>query len=553
MSIYLNVRSPAAGQAGQAASVFGLENHGLTNLRTVYWNLSTAALYEEATFRGEATIAHSGPLVVNTGKHAARAVSDKFVVREETSEDRIWWGQYNRPISQEAFSALLARLQGYLQGRDVFVQDCFAGADPEHRMPVRIITELAWHSLFARTMFERPRLLDEYRNHVPDFTVIAVPGFEAAPLVDGTPTGTFIILNLGARVAIIGGSAYAGEIKKTVFTAMNFLLPLEGVLSLHAAANVGGSGHGAVFLGLSGTGKTTLSADPARNLIGDDELGWSANGVFNIEAGCYAKVIRLSPEAEPQIYACTQRFGTVLENVVLDPHSRRIDLDDDTLTENTRGAYPIDFIDNAVPSRTAGHPKHVVFLTCDATGVLPPIARLSPDQAVYHFMSGYTSKIAGTEVGLGIEPEITFSPCFGAPFMVLHPYEYARMLAERVVRHGVQCWLLNTGWTGGRFGVGKRISIRHTRALLHAALDGRLDDVVYRIDSVFGFEVPETCEGVPEEILDPASTWANREEYFSAYDALAARFDANFQLLSGVCPSEVAAAGPRWGGDRRAG
>ena len=552
MSIYLNVRSPAVGQAGKAASVFGLENHGLTNLRTVYWNLSTAALYEEATFHGEATIAHSGPLVVNTGKHTARAVSDKFVVREETSEDRIWWGQYNRPISQEAFSALLARLQGYLQGRDVFVQDCFAGADPDHRMPIRIITELAWHSLFARTMFARPRLLDEYRNHVPDFTVFAVPGFEAAPLVDGTSTGTFIILNLGARVAIIGGSAYAGEIKKTVFTVMNFLLPLEGVLSLHAAANLGDSGHGALFLGLSGTGKTTLSADPARNLIGDDELGWSANGVFNIEAGCYAKVIRLSPEAEPQIYACTQRFGTVLENVVLDPHSRRIDLDDDTLTENTRGAYPIDFVDNAVPSRTAGHPKDVVFLTCDATGVLPPIARLSPDQAVYHFMSGYTSKIAGTEVGLGIEPEITFSPCFGAPFMALHPYEYARMLAERVVRHGVRVWLVNTGWTGGRFGVGKRISIRHTRALLHAALDGRLDDVVYRIDTVFGFEVPETCAGVPAEILDPASTWADQDEYFSAYDDLAARFDANFELLAGVCPPEVAAAGPRRSGNGRA-
>jgi phosphoenolpyruvate carboxykinase (ATP) len=380
-----------------------------------------------------------------------------------------------------------------------------------------------------------------------------VPGFRAAPLVDGTPTGTFIILNLAARTAIIGGSAYAGEIKKTVFTVMNYLLPLEDVLSLHAAANVGDDGNGAVFLGLSGTGKTTLSADPSRNLIGDDELGWGTNGIFNIEAGCYAKVIRLSPEAEPQIHACTLRFGTVLENVVFDPHSRRIDLDDDTLTENTRGAYPIDFIENAVPSRTTGHPEHIVFLTCDATGVLPPIARLSADQAVYHFMSGYTSKIAGTEVGLGIEPEITFSPCFGAPFMVLHPYEYAWMLSERIVHHGVQCWLVNTGWTGGRFGVGKRISIRHTRALLHAALDGRLDDVAYRIDPVFGFEVPETCEGVPEEILDPASTWANRDEYLNAYDDLAARFEANFRLLADACPPEVVAAGPRGHGNGQAG
>ncbi len=545
MNIYLDVHSPASGEAAVAASQFGLQHHGLSGLRRAYWNLSTPALYEEAVFRSEARFGHMGPLLVDTGKHTARAAADKFVVREDSTEDKVWWGQYNRPFAPEAFSMLHARLAGYLQGRDVFVQDCFAGADPEHRLPIRVITQKAWHSLFARTMFQKPAHLDDYRRHVPEFTIIAAPGFQASPLVDTTRTETFIVANFREKLALIGGSAYAGEIKKTIFTVLNYLLPLDGVLSMHCSANVGPAGDTAIFFGLSGTGKTTLSADPGRRLIGDDEHGWSENGVFNIEDGCYAKVIRLSPEAEPQIYSCTRRFGTILENVVFDPVSRHLDLDDDARTENTRGAYPLDFIDNALPEKHAGHPKNVIFLTCDASGVMPPISRLTPEQAIYHFVSGYTSKIAGTEIGLGVEPEITFSACFGGPFMVHHPYEYARLLARKIVQHGAQCWLVNTGWTGGPFGIGKRISIHHTRKLLNAALSGSLAGVPYRKDAIFGFDVPTACEGVPSEILDPANTWGNREEYFRKYDALAARFIENFKLMAAGCPKEVAQSGPR--------
>jgi len=545
VNIYQDIPSPAAKQAGELASVFGLQNHGLTNLHRAYWNLPTAALYEEAIFRGEGFLAHQGPLVVNTGKHTARAAADKFIVQEQITEEKIWWGEYNRPYDPQKFSALHTRLQGYLQGRDVFVQDGYVGADPEYRMPIRIITEKAWHSLFARIMFLRPRTLDDFKRHVPDFTVIAAPGFLASPIVDGTRTETFIIANFAERLAIIGGSAYGGEIKKTIFTVLNFLLPLQDVFPMHCSANVGDEEDAAIFFGLSGTGKTTLSADPSRHLIGDDEHGWSDNGVFNFEGGCYAKVIRLSPEAEPQIYACTRRFGTILENVIYDPVSRRLDLDSDMITENTRGAYPLDYIDNYWPPKMAGHPRNVIFLTCDAQGVMPPIARLTPDQAIYHFISGYTSKIAGTEIGLGIEPTITFSTCFGGPFMVHHPYTYAEMLKARVLKHGVQCWLVNTGWTGGPFGVGKRISIRHTRTLLNDALSGKLHTVEYRPDPVFGFEVPMYCDGVPTEILDPANTWGNRQEYFRKYDALAARFIENFKLMLDGCPARVLEHGPK--------
>jgi len=545
MNIYQDIPSPAAKQAGELASVFGLQNHGLTNLHRVYWNLPTAALYEEAIFRGEGFLAHQGPLVVNTGKHTARAAADKFIVQEQVTEDKIWWGEYNRPYEPQKFSALVTRLQGYLQGRDVFVQDGYVGADPDYRMPIRIITEKAWHSLFARIMFLRPRTLDDFKRHVPDFTVIAAPGFLASPIVDGTRTETFIIANFAERLAVIGGSAYGGEIKKTIFTVLNFLLPLQDVFPMHSSANVGDEEDAAIFFGLSGTGKTTLSADPSRHLIGDDEHGWSDNGVFNFEGGCYAKVIRLSPEAEPQIYACTRRFGTILENVIYDPVSRRLDLDSDMITENTRGAYPLDYIDNYWPPKMAGHPRNVIFLTCDAQGVMPPIARLTPDQAIYHFISGYTSKIAGTEIGLGIEPTITFSTCFGGPFMVHHPYTYAEMLKARVLKHGVQCWLVNTGWTGGSFGVGRRISIRHTRTLLNDALSGKLQKVEYRPDPVFGFEVPKACDGVPTEILDPANTWGNRQEYFRKYDALAARFIENFKLMLDGCPAHVVEFGPK--------
>jgi phosphoenolpyruvate carboxykinase (ATP) len=545
MSPYLDIATPASKEAGLVAGVYGLENHGLTRLHRVYWNLPEPALYEEAIFRGEGRLSFMGPLVVSTGKHTARAAADKFIVREQTTEDKVWWGEYNRPFNPKNFSALFARVQGFLQGRDVFVQDCLAGADPDYRLPVRIVTEYAWHSLFARTMFLKPANTEAYRKHVPEFTVLFVPSFQASPLIDGTRTETFIVADFAQRLAIIGGSSYAGEMKKTIFTVLNFLLPLEGVLSMHCSANVGNHDDPAIFFGLSGTGKTTLSADPDRRLIGDDEHGWSDNGIFNFEDGCYAKVIRLSPTAEPQIHACTRRFGTVLENVTLDPQSRFLDLNDDRVTENTRGAYPLSDIENAYPDKRAGHPKNIILLTCDASGVLPPIARLTPDQTLYHFISGYTSKIAGTEIGLGTEPEITFSTCFGAPFMVHRPHVYAELLKSKILKHGVGCWLVNTGWTGGPFGVGKRFSIKHTRRLLDDALSGKLHDVRYRTDPLFGFEVPVECEGVPSEVLDPANTWASREEYFRRYDALAARFIENFKLFAEGCSPEVHAAGPK--------
>ncbi len=516
-----------------------------THLHNTYWNLPTASLYEEIAFRGEGRVAHLGPMVVNTGQHTARAAADKFVVREQTTEEKVWWGEYNRPFSPQNFNALRVRLQGYLQGRDVFVQDCFAGADPEYRIPIRIITELAWHSLFVRNMFIKSRSLDAAKKHVPEFTVICVPSFRASPLVDGTRTDTFIIGNFAQRTAIIGGSRYGGEIKKTIFTVLNYLLPLQGVLSMHCSANVGPDGDSALFFGLSGTGKTTLSADPDRNLIGDDEHGWSDNGIFNFEDGCYAKVIRLSRHAEPQIYECTRRFGTLLENVPMDPRTRRLDLNDDKITENTRAAYPLDYIANSLPEKMGGHPKNIILLTCDASGVMPPIARLTPEQAIYHFISGYTSKIAGTEIGLGTEPEIAFSTCFGAPFMVHRPEVYAQLLHARILKHNVSCWLVNTGWTGGPFGVGKRISIQHTRTLLNDALSGKLHDVEYRRDPLFGFEVPKTCEGVPASILDPADIWPSREEYLRKYDALAARFIENFKLFSNGNTRHLIEAGPK--------
>ncbi|HZP01762.1 MAG TPA: phosphoenolpyruvate carboxykinase (ATP) [Terriglobia bacterium] len=545
MNIYLDVQSPAVKEAAATASTYGLENHGLSNLRRVYWNLPVPALYEEIIHRSEGRITHLGPVIVTTGKHTARAAADKFVVREQTTEENVWWGQYNRPFNPESFSMLHTRLQGYLQGRDVFVQDCYVGADPEHRMPIRIITQKAWHSLFARIMFLKAPHLDALRRHVPEFTIIAVPAFLASPLIDSTRTDTFIIINFREKLALIGGSSYGGEIKKTIFTLLNFLLPLEGVLPMHCSANVGPDGDVAIFFGLSGTGKTTLSADPTRRLIGDDEHGWSDNGVFNFEDGCYAKVIRLSPEAEPQIYKCTQRFGTILENVTYDPVTRFLDLNDDSVTENTRAAYPLEYIDNYLPEKMAGHPRNVVFLTCDASGVMPPISKLTPDQAIYHFISGYTSKIAGTEIGLGTEPEITFSTCFGGPFMVHHPYDYAELLKKKIIRHGADVWLVNTGWTGGPFGIGKRISIQYTRKLLNSALSGKLAKVDYFKDPVFGFDVPKSCEGVPSEILDPANTWGSREEYFKKYDALAARFIENFKLMMAECPEHVLEAGPK--------
>jgi len=541
----LNIKTPSEGQAGALNSDYGLKNHGLTNLRKAYWNLPTESLYEEIVFRSEGHISKDGPVIVDSGKHTARAANDKYVVREPNSEGRIWWGEYNRPISTGQFNEIYNRMQGYLQGRDVFVQDCYAGADPEYRMPVRMITELAWHSLFARNMFILPKNREEYRQHVPDFTVIGVPSFKAFGSIDGTRSDTFIILNLEQRLAIIGGSAYGGELKKSIFTVMNYLLPLEGVMTMHCSANQGEDGDVGLFFGLSGTGKTTLSADPTRGLIGDDEHGWSDDGVFNFEGGCYAKVIQLSPAAEPEIYACTRSFGTILENVIYDPITRLIDLDDDAITENTRASYPLEFIGNAVPERRGGHPSHIILLTCDAQGVLPPIARLTPNQAVYHFISGYTSKVGGTEVGLGEEPEITFSACFGAPFMMHHPMFYADLLRRKIERYGVTCWLLNTGWVGGPYGVGKRISIKHTRRLLNAALNGELAEVEYYQDTVFGFEVPKSCPGVPDSVLYPAEAWPGKDEYDNKYHQLAARFIDNFKMFAPDCPPEVRDSGPR--------
>lgn len=545
MNNLLNIKTPAESQADFLKSEYGLENHGIFNLRKTYWNLPVEALYEESLFRNEGKITFSGALTVNTGKHTARAANDKLIVFEPSTSECIWWGQYNRPLNADKFDELFGRVQGFLQGRDLFVQDCFAGSDPNYGISVRIITELAWHSLFARNMFIMPRTNDDFRKHIPDFTVIAIPSFKAFPQIDGTPSNTVIALNFDQRLCIIGNSGYAGEIKKSIFTILNFILPLRNVLSMHCSANVGKAGDTALFFGLSGTGKTTLSADPNRRLIGDDEHGWSESGIFNFEGGCYAKVIGLSQSAEPQIFSCTKKFGTILENVAFDPITRLIDLDSDELTENTRASYPLAFIENSIPEKKAGHPKNIILLTCDASGVMPPIARLSLNQALYHFISGYTSKIAGTEIGLGNEPQITFSTCFGGPFMVHHPAYYARLLKEKIERHQVKCWLLNTGWVGGPYGIGKRISIQYTRKLLNAALDGDLDNVDYYTDPIFGFQVPQSCPDVPSSVMNPASSWSSQEEYYKKYKALASRFIDNFKKFEDSTPSEILAASPK--------
>jgi phosphoenolpyruvate carboxykinase (ATP) len=547
MNNLLNIKTPAESIAQIRKADFNLSNHSIGNLRLAYWNLVTEALYEEAIFRGEGATSIGGPFIANTGKHTARSANDKFVVRHSDSENNIWWGVYNRPFEIEKFETMYDRLLGYLQGRDVFVQDVYAGADESYRLPVRFVTEHAWHSMFIRNMFLLPQSLEEYKRYVPEFTIVAVPGFKASPAIDNTNSETFIVLNFEKKLAIVGNTEYAGELKKSVFTLLNYLLPLEGVLSMHCSANVNpqDANDVALFFGLSGTGKTTLSADPTRRLIGDDEHGWSDNGVFNFEGGCYAKVIGLSESAEPEIYATTKRFGTILENVVFDPITRLIDLDDDSITENTRASYPLEFIANAVPEKKAGHPKNIVLLTCDANGGMTPIARLSPNQALYQFISGYTSKIAGTEVGLREEPEITFSACFGGPFMVHHPYKYAELLKRKMERYGVTCWLVNTGWVGGPYGVGKRISIRHTRALLNAALNSKLDDVKYAKDPIFGFEVPMECPDVPADVLSPSSSWGDKKEYGRRYKDLAMRFKENFAKFTDNTPPEVVEAGPK--------
>jgi len=435
-------------------------------------------------------------------------------------------------------------MKAYLRGKDVYIQDCLAGADPRYQIRIRVITETAWHSVFARHLFIQ-RELSDAEDSSPDFTILALPNFLAVPARDGTNSETFILLDFSQRLVLIGGTSYAGEIKKSVFTVLNYLLPQQSLMSMHCSANVGDDDDTAIFFGLSGTGKTTLSADPARRLIGDDETGWSDHGIFNFEGGCYAKVIRLNPGAEPQIYACTQTFGTILENVVIDERTRALDLDSDLLTENTRAAYPLSYIPNAVPSATGDHPRNIIMLTCDAFGVMPPVARLSPEQAMYHFISGYTAKVAGTEKGLGKEPQATFSTCFGAPFMVLHPSVYARLLREKIGRHNVDCWLVNTGWSGGPFGVGSRMKIQFTRSIIHAILDGRLSSVPSKPDPVFGIQIPESCPGVPPQILVPRNTWPDMAAFDLKASELAHRFADNFVQFAAGVDAGVRQAGPK--------
>jgi phosphoenolpyruvate carboxykinase (ATP) len=522
----------------------GLELQGIMNLANVHWNLSVPALYEEAVRRREALIAGDGPLVCRTGQHTGRSPNDKFIVDEPSSRGNVWWGKVNRPIGTEQFDALHRDLLGYLEGKELYVLDAYAGADPRYRLPIRVVTELAWHNLFARHMFINDPNPGSQGKQEPAFTVIDVPSFTASSPRHGTNSEVFILLNLARRLVLIGGTSYAGEIKKSIFTVMNYLLPLRSVMSMHCSANVGAAGDVALFFGLSGTGKTTLSSDPDRQLIGDDEHGWSEDGVFNIEGGCYAKMIRLSADAEPQIFATTRRFGTVLENVVMDPATRRLDLEDESLTENTRGAYPLAFVENSIPSGVSGHPRNIVMLTADAFGVLPPIARLSAAGAMYHFLSGYTAKVAGTEKGV-TEPKATFSTCFGAPFMVWHPNVYAKFLGEKIARHNTKVWLVNTGWSGGPYGVGARMKIAHTRAMIHAALSGALDDVGYERDAIFNLDVPTSCPGVPAGVLKPRGTWRDGSAYDAQAKKLARMFIENFKAYEDEVEPEVRAAGPR--------
>ncbi len=511
-------------------------------LEPTYSNLSTAELYEHAIRDGGGTISAHGSLVVRTGKHTGRSPRDKFVVREPSSRGNVWWGPVNQPISEEHYDGLRARLSAYMADRPIYGQDLYIGAHPDHRRSLRVYTETAWASIFARNLFRRPPAAD-LEGFAPNFTIIDVPSFKADPASDGTRSETAILVHLKRMEIIVVGTEYAGEIKKAAFTVMNYLLPDEGALPMHSAVNVGRRDDPVVFFGLSGTGKTTLSADPERSLIGDDEHGWGADGLFNFEGGCYAKTIRLSPMYEPDIFATTRRFGTILENVDLDPVTRELDLDSERFTENTRAAYPLDFIGNADPVGVSGHPKNVIFLTADAFGILPPISRLSHDQAQYHFISGYTAKLAGTEVGV-TQPKATFSAGFGAPFLPRHPGVYATMLAERLERHDVPVWLVNTGWTGGPYGVGERMSIDHTRTMVRAALSGALDGVPYEPDPVFGIQVPTQVPGVPSEILRPRDTWPDPDAYDAKARELAGMFAENFESYADGVSAAVARRRP---------
>ncbi len=521
-----------------------LESIGLRNLAGVYWNANTPMLYEEIVRRREGLISHLGPIVVRTGSHMGRSPDDRYIVEEKSSLEKVWWGKINKGIDEERFDRLLYRLDAYVQNKDLFVQDCYAGADTDYRIPLRVITERAWHNLFARNMFIQIKDKAEADTHNPSFIVINLPRFHAVPEVDGLHSEAFILLHMRRRLMLIGGTSYGGEIKKAVFTMLNYFYPERSVLPMHCSANVGENRDDtAIFFGLSGTGKTTLSADPERFLIGDDEHGWSEKGLFNFEGGCYAKVIRLSKEAEPEIYDCTRKFGTILENVSLDSNSRRLDLDDDSLTENTRAAYPIPHIPSALRHGVSGHPKNVVMLTCDAFGVMPPVAKLTADQAVYHFLSGYTAKVAGTEQGIK-EPQATFSACFGAPFMALPPTVYAGLLAKKIEKHNVSCWLVNTGWSGEPYGEADRIKIAYSRAMVRGIVNGTLDRQEFTRDPNFGFMIPKECPGVPTEVLHPSESVKDRAGYAERAKKLAADFKSNFEQFKDDVPASLASTMP---------
>jgi phosphoenolpyruvate carboxykinase (ATP) len=520
-----------------------LDGQGLTPAGEVHWNLVAPVLIQHAIRRGEGELADMGPFVSNTAPHTGRSPNDKFIVREPSTEGDVDWGKVNQPISQAHFEALRADVQRYLDGRDeLFVQDLYCGANAQYRLAVRYVSPNAWHMAFVRNMFIRPEP-SELPTFAPNFTVLHAPEFQADPARHGTRSGTFIVLDLAQRTILIGGTRYAGELKKAMFTVMNYYMPKQGVLSMHCSANIGPAGDTALFFGLSGTGKTTLSADPHRSLIGDDEHGWAPDGVFNYEGGCYAKVINLSPESEPDIFRTTQMFGTILENVVLDPLKRTVKFDDQSITENTRASYPLHYIPNHVPTGRGGHPKNIVFLTADAFGVLPPVAKLSREQAMYYFLSGYTAKVAGTERGV-TEPQATFSSCFGGVFLVWHPTKYAELLGDLIDQHGSHVWLVNTGWSGGGYGVGKRMKLAHTRAMVHAALDGSLDNTKIRTDPVFGLAVPQAVPNVPTEILEPRGTWSDGTAYDVQAKKLAEMFRKNFEKFGSVA-TKIRDAGPQ--------
>lgn len=523
---------------------YGLENYGIKNAGKIYWNAQPAILVAEAVKRNEGVLSPDGALMAATGERTGRSPKDKFIVDNGTEEEKkINWSSVNVKISPEKFEKLYNKMLGYVQGKDLFVADLDAGADPTYRLPIRIITEYAWSNLFANDLFLRPELSTR-PDRVPEFTVIAVPGLEADKNEDGTNSGTFVIVNFLKKIVLIGGTGYAGEIKKSIFSVMNFILPLKGVMTMHCSANVGKDGDTALFFGLSGTGKTTLSSDPERLLIGDDEHGWSDTGIFNFEGGCYAKTIKLSQEHEPLIWNAVHKFSSVLENVVYDETTHEIDFDDDSITENTRGAYPIYFIDGIIEKGYAGHPKNIFMLTADASGILPPISKLSHEQAMYYFMSGYTSKLAGTETGI-TEPQPSFSSCFGEPFLPLHPSVYAEMLGKKIEEHDSDVWLLNTGWSGGPYGIGSRFKLPYTRAFIRAALTGGFDGVKFVKEPFFNLEIPTSCPGVPAEVLNPRDTWADKAAYDESAKKLAVAFGKNFVKYADKTAKKIVDAGPK--------